>query len=388
MPHVRTGKTVQSVRRVGDRWSIRTDDGEVVMADVVVPALGPLSDPRLPDIEGLNSFEGGMCHSARWDHSLDLNGKRVGIIGSAASAAQIIPEVAEIASSLTVFMRTPNWVIPRADVPYSRWRKALMKAPFVMRIVREYMWRRWELNHAFIKRGSALGKMLASRALEGMRQQVPEGPLRDVLIPDYAPGCKRIIMSSTYLPALQRQNVHPVTTPIAAVTPAGVRTTDDKDHVLDVLVLATGYKNFNIAEAIDVVGPNDINLRDVWRSRAVTHRTVAVPGFANFFIMMGPNTGSGHHSATLSIETQARYIRKCVIILWKRGIKSMTPKSTPAEAFYDSVQRELGQTVLTDGCQAWYKNGEGGKVHSIWPGTTLAYRRLLKEPALEEFDLA
>jgi cation diffusion facilitator CzcD-associated flavoprotein CzcO len=385
--HVRTKRNVVSIRHDGAEWRIRTDDGEEIGADIVVPALGPLSDPRMPDIDGLETFEGGMCHSARWDDSLDLHGKRVGVIGSAASAAQIIPEVAEIAASLTVFMRTPNWVIPRADVSYSPLRKALMRLPFVMRAIRHAMFVRWEANHAFIKKGSALGRMLAQQALRGMHRQIPEGPLREVLIPSYAPGCKRIIMSSTYLPALQRPNVEPVTQPIAAITPQGVRTTDGRTFDFDVLVLATGYKNFNISEVMDVVGPGGVSLADVWRSRSVTHRTVAVPGFPNLFLMMGPNTGSGHHSATLSIEAQARYIRQCVVLFAKRGLKSMTPKAEPAEAFYEDTQEKLGATVLTDSCNAWYKNGEGGRVHSIWPGTTREYRTLLEAPAIEEFDL-
>ncbi len=387
LDHVVTGRNVTAIRHDGADWSVLTDDGQEIRADIVVPALGPLSDPRMPDIVGLDTFKGRMCHSARWDHDLDLHGKRVGIIGSAASAAQIIPEVAKIAASLTVFMRTPNWVIPRADFTYSPLRKALMRLPFAMRAIRHLMFMRWEANHEFIKKGSALGKMLAQRALKGMHYQIPDGPLREVLIPTYAPGCKRIIMSSTYLPALQRPNVEPVTTPIAAITPEGVRTTDGRSFDFDSLILATGYKNFNIAEVIDVVGPNGLRLGDVWRSRAVTHRTVAVPGFPNLFIMMGPNTGSGHHSATLSIEAQAKYIRQCIVLMAKRNIKAMIPKVEPADSFYEITQKKLGTTVLTDSCNAWYKNGEGGKVHSIWPGTTREYRELLKTPALDEFDL-
>jgi cation diffusion facilitator CzcD-associated flavoprotein CzcO len=388
MAHLRTGKTVVSVHRDGEVWNVRTDDGAVIKADVVVPALGPLSDPKMPEIEGLESFAGGMCHAARWDHSLDLKGKRVGLIGSAASAAQIVPEVAKIASSLTVFMRTPNWVIPRADFPYSPLQKAMMKVPFLMPVVREYMFRRWDLNHAFIQRGNPVGRLLGQRALAGMKSQIPEGPLREALIPNYAPGCKRLIMSSTYLPALQRPNVQPEMAKIDRVMPKGVRTEDGREHEFDILVLATGYKNFDISESIDVVGPGGINLREVWKSRAVTLRTVGVPGFPNMFIMMGPNTGSGHHSATNAIEAQAKYIKDCIITLWKRGLKSMTPKLEPAEAFYELVQERLSHTVLTDNCQAWYKNGEGGKVHSIWPGKAATYTSLLKAPALDEFDLA
>jgi cation diffusion facilitator CzcD-associated flavoprotein CzcO len=387
-PHVRANVSVSAIRREGDQWVIETADGERITADVVVPALGPLSDPKYPEIEGIETFKGALFHSARWDHSQPLEGKTVGVIGSAASAAQIIPEVAKVAQSLTVFMRTPNWVIPRNDFGYSPLQKAMVKyAPFLLRAINYALFLQWEKNYAFLEKGSARGMQLGRITRRGMEAQVPDAEMRQVLIPTYAPGCKRIIMSSSYLPALQRDNVKPVTAPIAAITERGVRTEDGVEHVFDTLVLATGYKNFDISEVIDVVGPGGMNLRDVWRRRAVTHRTVAVPGFPNFFVMMGPNTGLGHNTVTSMIEAQARYIRKCIQTLRRRGLAVMTPKAEPAEAFYDDVQAQLGKTVLSDDCNAWYKNGEDGKVHSIWPGTTRAYQKMLQSPALEEFDL-
>jgi cation diffusion facilitator CzcD-associated flavoprotein CzcO len=264
-PHVRTGITVSAIRRDAEQWVIETNTGERFTADVVVPALGPLSDPKYPQIEGIDTFKGATFHSARWDHSQTLEGKKVGIIGSAASAAQIIPEAARVAESLTVFMRTPNWVIPRNDFPYSRLQKALVKyTPFVLRAINYALFLQWEKNYSFLQRGSARGKQLGKLTRRGMEAQVPEGSLRKVLIPTYAPGCKRIIMSSSYLPALQRDNVDSVTAPIAAITEEGIRTVDGVEHVFDILVLATGYKNFDISEAMDVTGPNGVNLRDVW----------------------------------------------------------------------------------------------------------------------------
>jgi cation diffusion facilitator CzcD-associated flavoprotein CzcO len=388
-PHVRTGVEVRAIRRTGSLWVIETGDGERIEADVVVPALGPLSDPRIPAIPGLERFEGSMFHSARWDHDQDLAGKRVGIIGSAASAAQIIPELAKVVSSLTVFMRTPNWVIPRDDFPYSTRQKALVKrVPLLLRLINRALFNQWEANHAFLRRGSELALRMGRRIRRGMEAQIPEGPLRDLLIPDYAPGCKRIIMSSSYLPALQRPNVKPVSEPIAEVTAQGVMTRDGVEHAFDVLVLATGYKNFDISEVLEVIGPDGVNLRDLWRTRAVTHRTVAPPGFPNFFVMMGPNTGLGHNTVTTMIEAQARYIRKCIQVIDKRGAATLTARHEPAERFYEDVQRQVAETVLTDSCNAWYKNGEGGRVHSIWPGTTRDYQKLLRAPALEEFEIS
>jgi cation diffusion facilitator CzcD-associated flavoprotein CzcO len=387
-PHVRPNVTVTAIRREDEQWVIETQAGERINADVVVAALGPLSDPKYPEIKGIETFQGAMFHSARWDHTSPLEGRDVGIIGSAASAAQIIPEVATVAASLTVFMRTPNWVIPRNDFAYSPLQKALVKsAPFLLRAINHSLFLQWEKNYAFIQKGSLRGKQLGRMTRRGMEAQVPEGPMREVLIPTYAPGCKRIIMSSRYLPALQRDNVKPITAPIASITKKGVRTTDGVEHVFDTLVLATGYKNFDISQSIDIVGPGGLNLRDVWRSRAVTHRTVAIPRFPNFFVMMGPNTGLGHNTVTTMIEAQARYIRKCIQTMRRRRLIRMTPKVEPAEAFYDAVQAQIGETVLSEDCNAWYKNGVDGKVHSIWPGTTRAYQKLLQTPAVDEFDL-
>jgi cation diffusion facilitator CzcD-associated flavoprotein CzcO len=386
--YVRTGQDVSVIRREGDKWIVETKAGERYFADVVVPALGPLSDPKMPEIEGLESFEGAMFHSARWNHDVDLKGKRVGVIGSAASAAQIVPEVAKVAGHLSVFLRTPNWVIPRDDFAYSPRQRALVRRfPFLLTLINRWLFARWEANHAYLRKNSRLGKALGKQMLRSMLAQVPKGPMRDVLIPDYAPGCKRIIMSSTYLPALQLPNVEPVTAPIKRITPAGVRTRDGKEHVFDVIALATGYKSFDISQSMDVIGPGDIHLKDVWRERSVTHRTVAVSGFPNLFIMMGPHTGLGHNTVTAMIEAQARYIARCVKLLWKKGASAMTPKRAPAEAFYDDVLNRLNGTVLNDGCNAWYKNGPGGKVQSIWPGTVRNYRKLLRKPAVDEFEI-
>lgn len=386
--HLRTGQNVKVIRWEGDRWAVETKAGERYEAEIVVPALGPLSDPKMPDIEGLEDFQGAMFHSARWDHDVDLTGKRVAVVGSAASAAQIIPEVAKLASRLTVFLRTPNWVVQRNDFAFSPRQRALVRRfPFLLTLINRMLFLRWEANHSYLRKGSKLGKMLGNIMLKGMHQQVPAGPMRDVLVPDYAPGCKRIIMSSTYLPALQLPNVVPVTAGIERVTPTGIRTRDGQDHAFDVIALATGYKSFDISQSLDVIGPGGVQLRDVWHERSLTHRTVAVPGFPNLFIMMGPHTGLGHNTVTAMIETQARYVAQCVKLLWQRGASTMTPKLEPAEAFYEGVLSRLDDTVLNDGCNAWYKNGPGGKVQSIWPGTVRDYRKLLKAPAVDEFEI-
>ena len=383
-----TGQDVQAIRREGDLWIVETKAGKRYEADIVVPALGPLSDPKMPDIEGLENFQGAVFHSALWDHSVDLTGKRVAVVGSAASAAQIIPEVAKVAGRLTVFLRTPNWVVQRNDFAFTPRQRALVsRFPFLLTVINRLLFMRWEANHSYIRKGSRLGKLLGKMMLKSMHEQVPEGPIRDVLVPDYAPGCKRIIMSSTYLPALQLPNVVPVTSGIERATPAGIRTRDGQDHAFDVIALATGYKSFDISQSFDIVGPGGLHLRDLWRERSLTHRTVAAPGFPNLFIMMGPHTGLGHNTVTAMIEAQARYIAQCVKLLWKRGASTMTPKLQAAEAFYDGVLGRLDDTVLNDGCNAWYKNGPDGKVQSIWPGTVGDYRKLLKAPAVEEFEI-
>lgn len=388
-PRVRFNERVTAIRREGDLWAVEIAGRPPVWARAVVPALGPLSHPMWPDIQGLSRFSGALFHSGEWDHSVSLDGKRVGVIGSASSAAQIVPAIVGDAAHLGVFMRTPNWVVPRSDHRYSDLQqRVLTRFPAVAKLLHQGLFWRWEMNYSHMLQGSRLSGLLSRYALRHMRNQVRDPKLRQVLIPDFAYGCKRTVVSNSFLRTLQSPKVSLVTEPIDHVDTTGIRTADGSHHAYDVLVLATGYRSFDVSACIDVTGPGGVKLADLWAERAVTYRTVAVPGLPNFFMMMGPSTGLGHNTVTAMIETQARYIRKCLQFIHSGTVNTLTPKAAPAQQFYADTQIAIGKTVLNAGCNAWYQNGKSGAVESIWPDSVISYRRLLARPAFADFDVA
>ncbi|MBL8151697.1 MAG: NAD(P)/FAD-dependent oxidoreductase [Blastocatellia bacterium] len=387
MRHLQPNVEIATIKFIDKKWQMRDKKGNLYVADIVIPALGPLHTPKYPDIKGISDFAGVSFHSARWNHSHDLQGKRVAVIGNGSSGVQIIPEVAKVADHVTVFSRTPGWVMPRRDRAYTEEEKSRFRRfPILMRFLYELLFWDWESRYGYLKKNSWRNSYYSKKILSYMQASIKSPEIRDAIIPDYSLGCKRLIVSSDYLPALQRPNVTLVTQSIDHVCQDGAVTNDSVKHNFDTLILATGYKAFDISKVIDIVGPEGVELKKVWGTRYVTHRTTAIPGFPNLFIMLGPNTGLGYSSMTVVIEAQAKYIARCIEELIRSGANIMMPRQEPAEKLYRYIQDSLGKTVLSESCRAWYKD-ENGKVHSIWPNRTLEYRRLLKKPKLDEFEL-
>lgn len=386
--HLRPNTEVRAIRFEGGCWRITDAAGNTYEADFVVPALGPLHTPHYPEIEGLDTFAGVKFHSARWNHEHDLRGRRVAVIGMGSSGVQIIPEVAKLAEHLTVFCRTPTWVMPRRDRAYTeREKERFRRFPITMKILYRVLYWVWESKYSYLKKGSWRNAHYSKKLLQYMRAVVRDPELLKAVLPDHTLGCKRLVVSSDYLPALQRPNVTLVTARIERVYEHGAVTADGRKHEFDTLIMATGYKNFDISKVIDVVGPGGLELKKEWGGRYVTHRTTAVPGFPNLFLMLGPNTGLGYSSMTVVIEAQAKYIARCVREFMETGASLMTPRREPAERLYRYIQECVNKTVLSEGCRAWYKDANG-KIHSLWPNRTTEYRRLLKKPNLKEFDLS
>lgn len=385
--HVRTGVEIKAIKFIDDRWQMTDALGRVYMADIVVPALGPLHTPRYPDIEGLDRFAGAKFHSARWDQNHDLRGRRVAVIGNGSSGVQIIPEVAKMAEHVTVFSRTPSWVMPRRDRVYTEREKARFRRfPILMKALYRLLYWVWESKYTYLKKNSWRNAYYSKKLLQFMDAVVRDPELRKAVQPDHLLGCKRLIVSSDYLPALQRPNVTLVTEPIDHIHERGAVTEGGVNHEFDTLILATGYTAFDISKVIDVTGPGGLELKKVWGTRYVTHRTTAIPNFPNLFIMLGPNTGLGYSSITVMIEAQAKYIARCIEKFIASGAVTITPRSRPAEELYEYIQRSLGKTVLSGACRTWYKDANG-KVHSIWPNRTTEYQRLLKKVRLDEFEV-
>ncbi|MET9065785.1 flavin-containing monooxygenase [Streptosporangium sandarakinum] len=385
-PHVRlnTEVTAAAYDESLGRWRVRTSAGEELF-DVVVSAVGQLSRPRLPDIPGMDDFRGASFHSARWDHSVDLAGRRVAVIGSGSSAAQLIPPVAEAAAHLDVFQRTPNWVLPKPDGVFApAARTALHRVPFLQRGYREWFYRYTEgVLHPALSGGWS-ADLVRKRALAHLRARVPDPELRARLTPDYPVGCRRIVIDSGFYPALTRPDVDVVTDPIVRVAPGGVETTGGLREA-DVIVYATGFDATGFLSPVEVAGRGGRRLAEEWRDGAEAYLGIAVPRFPNLFLLYGPNTNLGHTSIVFMIECQVRYIMGCLPYLVERGPMEVLPAAM--NAWRRRLAEAMGSMVWQAGCTSWYKDA-AGRITTNWPGPTTLYRRLTRAPRPSAFRFA
>lgn len=385
-PHLRFGAEIEQVTYTGDDWCVRLAGGEELRADFVVSAMGGLHRPHVPEIPGADRFAGEAFHSAEWRRDLDLSGRRVGILGSAASAIQIAPEVAGRAARLTIFQRTPNWILPRGDRAYSpAWRKAFRSVPGLARLYRSAIYLAMESRYPAFVQGSRLGRLVERLCRRSIAERVPDEALRAKVTPDYRPGCKRMLISDDYLETLQRDDVSLVTGATQRIEPEGVRTADGRLHELDTLVYATGFEPFDFLGPLSVTGRGGARLADRWATAVDSHRTVAVPGFPNFFMLLGPNSGLGHNSVIVMIEAQVRYVLGCIRAATRDGLVHLDPRADRAEAFDREIQRRLDGTIWKSGCRSWYMD-ENGRIFALWPGSTLRYRWEMRRPRLDEYE--
>lgn len=369
------------------RWRIETTQGPLT-AKVLVSAAGALSDPRLPDIPGVERFEGKVFHSAAWDHGHDVTGERVAVVGTGASAIQIVPEIQPRVARLEVFQRTPAWIIPRTDRRFSRAERFLYKrVPGLQRLAREAIyWARETYVLGF--RNRRLMKLPELIARRHLARQVPDPALREKLTPDYTIGCKRILISNDFYPALSQPNADVVTSPISEVRERSIVTADGEEHPADTIVFATGFQVTPppIAEAIR--GRDGRALVDVWRERGMhAHKGTTVAGFPNLFFLVGPNTGLGHTSMVYVIESQVRYVMEALATMRREGLAAVEPRPEAQERFNRGVQRRLEGTVWNVGGCASYYLDDHGRNTTLWPGFTFRLRRLLSSFDAESYDV-
>jgi cation diffusion facilitator CzcD-associated flavoprotein CzcO len=357
-------------------------------ADVVVSALGQLNRPFVPEIPGLEEFNGRVFHSARWDHDHDLRGERVGVIGIGASAIQFVPPVAALARSLVLFQRSANYVAPRGDRPYPSWlRAAFTRWPRLQRAYRDSIYWRLEARFNLMRKDSRLGRMLASQFAKRLRPLVGNKLSEESLIPDYPPGCKRILIADDWYPTLLRSNVEVVTDAVERITPSGVVTADGQERPLDTLIFGTGFTSTDFLAPMRVTGRNGIDLNEVWKDGAAAFLGLSVPGFPNLFMLYGPNTNLGHNSILFMIEQQVGYMVQMLQEEVIRGVRSADVRQAAAERFDDDVQAAAANTVWAEGCHSWYKTDDG-RITNNWTGHTTAYRRRLAAPDLNDWELA
>jgi cation diffusion facilitator CzcD-associated flavoprotein CzcO len=387
LPHVRFRHEVERADWDDDaqRWTIHTPGGTVT-AQFLVSGMGPLSNPIPPDIPGVEDFAGPCFHSARWEHEHDLRGKRVGVIGTGSSAAQFVPEIQPAVGRLVVFQRTPGWVIPRFNRRLSSFEHQLYRRfPLVQRLARfrQYAYRE-SIAFGWLREGRSRWMQTALKAR--IRQQIADPELRAKVTPDYSPGCKRMVVSDDFLPALAQPNVDLVTTGVERILPGGVRLADGTEHELDVLILGTGFEVMPVADPLR--GRDGTALAERWSERRSAYLGTAVAGYPNYFMLGGPNTATGHTSVLLYTEPQIEYVIQAIQTLDAQGKGSAEVRPEVQDAFNAELRERLKKTVwVSGGCSSWYLDKDGSS-SALWPGYTWEFRRRLREFDTSDFVLA
>ncbi len=388
MPSLRFGAELTEAQWDDDdsRWTVRTKDGRSFKGRVMILAVGALHIPLLPRIPGLDSFKGRTFHSARWDHDYDLSGKQVAVIGTGASAIQFVPQIAGKVDRLTLFQRTPPWVLPKGDqaIPADKQAK-YAKIPGLRLLHRLRLFGIQEMRHLAVRRhpkAAALGRSLADRH---RKRAIKDPALREALTPGYEIGCKRILQSDDYYPALARDNVSVETTPIERITPDGVVTTDGVLHKADTILFGTGFHVTDGFDAMDIRGRDGQGLRETWRGGMSAAYGTAVAGFPNMFVLLGPNTGLGHNSVVLMIEAQVRYVMRRLRQMRMRRLRSIEMSATVQARYQSEMDRRLADTVWqAGGCSSWYQD-ESGRNTTLWPGTVFEYQRRMSRAGLRDY---
>lgn len=387
-PHIRLNSSVEKAVFDEDAalWNIHLLDGKIFRARHVVLGSGGLNIPSFPDIQGLNDFKGPAFHTAQWQHGVELENKNIVIIGSAASAIQVVPQIAKIAKKVTIFQRTANYISPRMDRAYSEEEKeAFRKSPWKLKLLRWRIYLRFDLVLTpLLKRKSFLRKSFTKGILKFMRKQVTDPALQEKLVPDFELGCKRILISDDFYASLNRENVDLVTDGIDHITEDAVIDKTGKKHEADILVLATGYDLQAQMTSIDLVGEKGLSLNELWKEEPEAYEGGMVAGFPNAYFVTGPNTGVGSTSVVFMIEAQVGFIMKC---LKKAGrTLLMQPKQDVQAKSNIHLQKELQNTVWATGCKSWYK-AESGKIHTLYPYSASRFRRDKKKLKLADFLL-
>ncbi len=390
-PHIRFDSEVKTMTWNAGRlcWDLETAAGSL-SADFVVSATGPLSDPRIPDIPGLDTFPGKVFHSARWDHDHDLRGKRVAMVGTGASAIQIVPAVQPLAEKLTLFQRTPPWVMPRVDRAITGAERLLhRRLPVTAQLRRGLLWGIRELQvQLFTKRPDELG-LVEALAKRNMARSIKDPALRAKLTPDYRIGCKRILLSSEYYPALAQPNVDVVASGLSEVRGSMLVAADGTEAEADVIVFGTGFHVTDMPIADRVVGADGRTLAEAWAAGGAMEalRGASVPGFPNWMTVIGPNTGLGNSSMILMIESQLNYMADLVRQLRVLGGRvALDARPGAVRSWNRRVQERMKRTVWNTGCESWYLDANG-RNSTIWPGTTAEFRRATRQVDLSEYEV-
>ncbi|CAM3624793.1 flavin-containing monooxygenase [Smaragdicoccus niigatensis] len=359
--------------RAGE-WVIYLADGSTHRANVLITATGQLSRPAVPRIPGIDSFEGEIFHSATWNHDYELEGKKVAVIGTGASAIQFIPTVAEKSAHMKLFQRDAAYVIPKPDYDYSKSANALFKhVPGLLKLSRWATYAELEPRAAAFGDLQFLMKPFQWKFRSFLAQEIKDPELRAKLTPKDPMGCKRILMSNDYYRALARPNVDVVTDGIVEIRPEGLVTADGTLHAVDAIVLGTGFAATDFLSPMQVTGLDGAGLNDVWQEGAEAHLGMTVSGFPNFFMLYGPNTNLSHNSIVFMLESQIAYVRQAIEKLAEENLKWLDVRPDVQSEFNTRIQRKLADSVWAQGCKSWYTHASGKNTQN-WPGFTFSYR--------------
>lgn len=355
-------------------WELTTRDNQVFTARVVVSCAGGLVNPATPDIKGLHSFTGELFHTARWNHDYDLAGRRVAVIGTGASAVQVVPSIAPQVERLDVYQRTPAWVVPKMDKVYSpRFKRLLARFPILLRASRFIQYWLSELMGPIVfldnERLASLGKM---GSLAHLRKQVKDPELRAKLTPNFQFGCKRILISDEYWASFERPNVDLVTDPIEEIKSTGIETRDGTFREVDAIIIATGFDLGLASAPFPITGLGGQGLDDAWKDGAVAYKGMSVSGFPNWFILMGPNTGPGHTSVLVYTEAQMRHAVAAIQKLRSEGLRYVNVRQDVQRRYNEGLQGRMKYMVWSTGCNSWYLSPDGSN-HSLYPGFAAEY---------------
>ena len=368
-------------------WQITNQRKEKLTANVLIVGNGPLHIPSLPEIDGIENFKGAVFHSSKWNHKYDLTGKSVCVIGTGASSIQFVPEIQPQVRNLYLMQRTAPWILPKPDGAFTPTQNSLFeRIPLIQKINRDFIYYLNEaqmLGFVYEDRILKLGEMIGKRHI---KKYIKDEKLQKTLTPNYRLGCKRVLISNNYYPALAQPNVDVITDGISKFTKDSVITNDGKERKIDAIICGTGFHVADSFQFFDVTGKNGIQMKDAFTNGPEAYFGTTINNFPNLFMMLGPNTGLGHNSMIYMIESQTNYIVDCIQKMLKQNIKSVEVKSDVQDKFNAEIQKKLVGTIWQSGCKSWYITEEG-KNHTVWPGFTLEFRNRTKTINLSDYVL-
>ncbi|WP_018655800.1 flavin-containing monooxygenase [Actinomadura flavalba] len=389
-PHLRFGSHVEAMEYddAAKRWNVSLADGTVFTPKAVVSGIGALHIPSYPDLPGIEKFQGTVFHSAEWNHDYDLTGKRVAVIGTGASAIQFVPKIAKQVDHLALFQRTPPWIQPKPDVSIpAPVRSAFQRVPGAARAFRAGIYWGLEARAVGFTIDPRLSGPMESLARRHIKRQIADPELRAKVTPDYTIGCKRVLLSNDYYPALTRDNVDVQTSGVREVRENSVIAADGTEYEVDAIIYGTGFKVTDALAEQRIVGRDGRKIQEAWANGIEAYRGTSVPGFPNLFLLLGPNTGLGHNSVVFMIEVQIQHVLSCLRLVQESGADAIEPKPEALRAFNDKLHKRLRKAVWSEGgCQSWYLD-DSGVNRTLWPGHTFEFWAGTRKAREEDYTL-